>query len=82
MYKYPKNGKADSNLFTKYVIIVPSERDKIDLMSACKKIHDSTDLDNDYIPINQVMHEYQEPNNIIVNKDAYDILITLKTNDD
>jgi hypothetical protein len=57
--------------WTKYVIVVPTEEDRNELMEAFEHIHYS-DIDTDNIAVNQLAHEYldddREPgtyNNIV-----------------
>lgn len=57
--------------WTKYKIIVPSEKDRDELLSAFKHFHDSVDIDTDYVVVNQVSHEYVTGNNIIVDEKLY-----------
>ncbi len=79
MKRYPADDSTIvDSLFTKYIIIVPTEQDKVDLMEAFKLIHDSRDIDNDFVTVNQLMHEYQPTNDIIVSKDAYDVILPMK----
>jgi hypothetical protein len=79
MKRYPDDeSKIVDSLFTKYVIVVATEQDKVDLMEAFKLIHDSRDIDNSFVPVNQLMHEYQPSNDIVVSKDAYEVLLTMK----
>lgn len=84
---YQKDHKSDIDLtrdeikkveFVKFKIIVPNEEEKIEFMNACKHIHDSDVLmiDNDYVCVNQIAHQYTEHNEIIVNKKLYDKLKT------
>ena len=47
-------------------------------MEAFKLIHDSRDIDNDFVTVNQLMHEYQPTTDIVVSKDAYEVLLTMK----
>jgi hypothetical protein len=85
-----KNSKHDdlteeelnSVKWTKYKIIVPSEEDKKELEMAFEHIHYS-DIDTEYVTVNQLAHEYLTPeitedpktkNNIIVNKYLYNSL--------
>lgn len=81
-----KTDKSDRDLteeelndidWTKYKIIVPTEKDKKDLMSAFKHIHDS-DVDTDFVTVNQLAHEYLNnevaegtSNNIIVDFELF-----------
>ena len=79
MKRYPADdSKILDNLFTKYIIICPTEQDKVDLMEAFKLIHDSRDIVNDFVTVNQLMHEYQPTTDIVVSKDAYEVLLTMK----
>ena len=66
--------------WTKYVIVVPTEEDRSELMEAFEHIHYS-DIDTDNIAVNQLAHEYlddsREPgthNNIVVDAEAYEKL--------
>jgi len=68
--------------WTKYKILVPSEEDKKELEMAFEHIHYS-DVDSEYITVNQLIHEYLTPertrdpktkNSIIVNKELFNSL--------
>jgi hypothetical protein len=68
--------------WTKYKIVVPSEEDKKELEMAFEHIHYS-DVDSEYVTVNQLIHEYLTPettgdpktkNNIIVDKDLFESL--------
>jgi hypothetical protein len=63
--------------WTKYKIIVPTEKDKKDLEDAFEHIHYS-DIDTDFITVNQLAHEYLNDevaegtyNNIIVDETLF-----------
>ncbi len=78
MKTYPKNTDWSAVPFTKYIIIVPTEADRQELMSAFEHIHHS-DINTDFIVVNQLAHEYLDDaiaegtrNNIIVNKELYE----------
>ena len=80
MDKYNEEETLDGVIWTKYKIIVPTERDRNELMDAFEHIHYS-DVDSDFVVVNQLIHEYLTSensgnpltkNNIIVNKDLYD----------
>lgn len=67
--------------WTKYKIIVPTKKDRKELMNAFEHIHNS-DINTDFITVNQLAHEYlteeREPgayNNIIVDKELYKKLV-------
>jgi hypothetical protein len=59
--------------WTKFKIVVPREEDKLELMEAFKHIHYS-DIDTDLITVNQLVHEYLEGINIIVDESIYNKL--------
>jgi hypothetical protein len=68
--------------WTKYKIIVPTEQDKLDLEEAFEHLH-YTDCDTNFVPVNQLIHEYltsertgdpKTINNIVVNKELYEQL--------
>lgn len=56
--------------WTKYKIVVPTKKDKKDLMEAFEHFH-YADIDTDYVPVNQLAHEYINGSNIIVDKELY-----------
>ena len=61
--------------WTKFIIIVPTEEDKQELMDAFEHMHYS-DIDTDNVTVNQLAHQYLVEtvggNNIIVNPDLYE----------
>jgi hypothetical protein len=66
--------------WTKYKIVVPTEKDKEDLMEAFEHIHYS-DIDTDLVTVNQLAHEYLDEermegakNNIVVNEEIFNQL--------
>lgn len=59
--------------WTKFKIIVPTEDYKQELMEAFEHIHNSN-VDFEYVTINQLIHEYVHGNNIIVNETLYNLL--------
>jgi len=73
---YTKNGMEMTteeirNIpWTKYKIIVPTEKDKQELMDCFKIFHDS-DFDTDIITVNQLVHEYLKGTNIIVDPEYF-----------
>lgn len=82
MERYENEDSVDGSTFTKYKIVVPSERDKKELEEAFEHLH-YTDCDAEFIAVNQLIHEYLTPevtgnpktkNNIIVDKELYDNL--------
>ena len=63
--------------WTKYKIIVPTEKDRRELMEAFEHIHYSN-IDTNYVTVNQLAHEYLDDdvmdgayNNIIVDSDIF-----------
>lgn len=81
MRKYPKNVRSPDFdwtkiKWTKYKIVVPTKADEKELRDAFRHIHDS-DIDTDYIAVNQLAHEYLEDDgccSIIVDKELYESL--------
>ena len=79
MKKYEENITDWSTVpYSKYVIIVPTEEDRQELMEAFEHIHYS-DIDTDFIAVNQLAHEYLDEkrsegsiNNIVVNPEIYE----------
>jgi hypothetical protein len=59
--------------WTKYKIIVPTEEDKKEVLEALEHMHYS-DIDTDYVTVNQMAHEYLDGNNVIVDKILYNKL--------
>lgn len=62
----------------KYVIIVPTNEDKMKLMESFEFIHD-LGFDDEQITVYKLTHEYLDdddrggqPNNIVVNKELYE----------
>jgi hypothetical protein len=56
--------------WTKFKIVVPREEDKLELIEAFSHIHYS-DINTDFITVNQLAHEYLEGSNIIVDESLY-----------
>lgn len=54
--------------FFEYKIIVPDEKTKQEMMKVFKYIHDLSEIDTDYILVNQLVHEYQNGRNVEVSK--------------
>jgi hypothetical protein len=80
--KYPKNEEWDPTTFnwTKYKIVVPSIEDYDELKKAFRHFHDS-DINTDYVTVNQLAHEYLDIENgdlykpnIIIDKTLYNAL--------
>lgn len=80
--KSDKSDKTDRDLtkeeissidWTRYKIVVPNEKDKKELIGAFEILHNSN-VDTDYITVNQLVHEYLTGDNILVNKKLYDSL--------
>ena len=76
------NKEIKDVIFTKYKIIVPTEKDRDELLGAFEHMHDS-EIDTNLVSVNQLAHEYLTPdrtgdlntkNNIIVDKELYDKL--------
>lgn len=76
--RYPENDE-DSIRFSEYTIIVPTKRDRKELLEASRYLHDLRCIDTGYIAVNQLVHEYEHKrktlySNIIINKELYDHL--------
>lgn len=56
--------------FTNFVnisqIIVKTERDKRELLKAFEYLHDNPLIDTDYCAVNSIIHQYRQPENIVV----------------
>lgn len=66
--------------WTNFMIVVPTEEDKKSLEEAFEHLH-YTDCDSNYVPVNQLIHQYlteertgdpKSSNQIIVNKKLFD----------
>jgi len=61
--------------WTKFCIVVPTEKDKKDLQAAFEYFHDNRLIDTDFITVNQLAHQYLEPPDgnpfILVDEDAF-----------
>jgi len=82
MKKYSDYKDIKDVNWTKYKIVVPTQEDKLELEKAFEHFHYS-DIDTEYVTVNQLAHEYLTPertgdtktkNNIIVDKNLYDKL--------
>ncbi len=73
MKKY-QDYKKNKTKFIKYKIVVPTKKDKKELEDAFEHFHYSSDVDTDYIVVNQLIHEYLGLNNIIVDKKLFNKL--------
>lgn len=80
--RYEDFVDVDFTQNTKYKIIVPTDKDREELMEAFEMIHNS-DIDTDIIVLNQLSHEYltedrtgdsRTLNNIIVDEQLYNSL--------
>ena len=67
MERYPEEG---SGVDPQYVditeIIVPTERDKDQLLRAIKYLHDNRTIDTDFYAVNTLVHMYHVPERIKV----------------
>ena len=71
MRKYPKDMSDLSKVkWAKYKIIVPTEQDKKELQGAFQHFHNSN-INTEYIAVNQLAHEYIKPGNIIIDKKLF-----------
>lgn len=83
MKRYDEFSEKIETTYTKYKIVVPTEKDKEELEEAFEHLH-NTDCDTDYVTVNQLVHEYLTAertgdllmkNNIIVDGELYEKLI-------
>ncbi len=63
--EYPKGKLPKDFKFWEYKIVVPNEETKQEMIKAFEHIHYS-DIDTDYVMVNQLCHEYLEGINIVV----------------
>ena len=76
-----KDKKWKKVKWIKFKIIVPTEEDKRQIMAAMEYFHDMREIDTDFIPVNQLVHEYEHGDdsdkysNIIVSKQDYHSLV-------
>jgi hypothetical protein len=72
MKKYKDNKE---NKFFNFIITVPRQEDKDELLEAFRYLHDLKELDTDFIIVNQLVHLYMdEPENpvkIVVDRGAF-----------
>jgi len=76
-----KDKKWKKVRWTKYKIVVPTEEDRKQIVAAMEYFHDMREIDTDFIPVNQLVHEYDhydesdKYSNIIVSKNDYHSLV-------
>jgi hypothetical protein len=64
--RYPIDENEKYKFVTISKIVVPTERDKEQLLKAIKYIHDSPHIDKEYYAVNTLAHLYQLPDLIVV----------------
>jgi hypothetical protein len=71
MKRYPEETAILPNdfKFWEYKIIVPNQETANELAEALKYIHDLKKLDTGFVIVNQLAHEYEDFNNIIIQKE-------------
>ncbi len=70
------NDKKETKFFD-YRIVVPTEKDRKQLIKAFEYMHNLRCIDTDYILVNQLVHEYEhefvpEHSNIIIDKELFE----------
>ena len=77
MKRYRKNQKTfKSDFFTKFKIVVPTVKDRTEIMEAFRYLH-NCDIDTGFVTVNQLTHEYEHHDesdkysNIIVDSKLY-----------
>ena len=85
MKRYPKNDKdITESLFTKFKIVVPTRKDKKEIMEAFEHMHycrphKGKEIDMSCVTVCQLVHEYGDHAfNIVVDKKTYDRLAKAK----
>lgn len=64
--KYPTDKTAPREYVAITEIVVPSERDKQQLLQAIKYLHDNRTIDTDFYAVNTLVHMYEVPDLIKV----------------
>ncbi len=78
MRRYPSKPRKNFR-FTQFKIVVPTEKDKKEIMDAFQYLH-NCDIDTDYVTVNQLVHQYIHGDesdkylNIIVDEKLYETL--------
>lgn len=77
--RYADDEDPKQEDYVSYKIIVPTEKDRQELMRAFENLHDNISTDTNIIAVNQLVHEYLTEerelgytNNIITNKQLFD----------
>lgn len=68
MNRYDDNKGDDQKWGKISKITVPTEEDKEQLLLACEYIHNLKDIDSDYMMVNMLMHLYEHPDLVEVQK--------------
>lgn len=66
MERYPDNEDEQPKYVAIKSIVVPSQRDKNEILLALKYLHDNRTIDTDYYAVNTLVHMYLRPDLIIV----------------
>jgi len=66
--RYPTDEKEEMKFVTISKILVPTERDKEQLLKAFKYLHDHGSIDTEYYAVNTIVHTYLNPDLIEVEK--------------
>lgn len=64
--RYDETAGDNQKWCTISEIVVPTERDKEQLLKAFEYIHNLRTIDSDYLAVNTIMHMYQHPDAIKV----------------
>jgi len=70
MQRYPETDDVSNINWTNFIIIVKTENDAKALKDAFRHIHDS-DIDTGFVTVNELAHQYQDANNIVVDETLY-----------
>ncbi len=62
MEQYPEEGSGEEPQYVAITeIVVPTERDKDQLLRAIKYLHDNRTIDTNYYAVNTLVHMYNVP---------------------
>lgn len=66
MERYDESKGDDQKWVNITEIVVPTQYDKEQLLLAIRYLHDSREIDTDYLGVNTLVHQYEDPDVIKV----------------
>lgn len=66
MERYPENDEEPKHYVAITEIVVPTQRDKDQLLRAIEYLHDNRTIDTDFYAVNALVHMYEDPDRIKV----------------